>query len=87
MNKVGDEMIIDDDLKWRIEKLKSYGFIVGERDPNRNQAFAGRYMVAEPLDENSSHTTDDAGNGEWCIVGDDLSFLVGETISFFELND
>lgn len=77
-------MILDEEMQRRIEKLRSYGFIVGERDPNRNRAFAGRYMVAEPLEEGSPYPTDDASHGEWCLVGDDLPHLVMETISFFE---
>lgn len=39
--------------------LRSHGFVLGPRDPNRNKDFEGKFMVAEPMDDG------------WCIVGDD----------------
>ncbi len=67
------------------EKLKKAGFIVGDRDQNLNRAFSGRYMVAEVRDPDDPYPTDDAGDGRFCIVGDDLDALAREAATFFEL--
>ena len=67
----------------KIIALQSIGFIVGDRDPRRNTAFKGRYMVAQPCDE-SLLPTECAATGGWCVVGDDLRDLVDDTFSAFE---
>ena len=57
--------------------IASIGYYIGLRDPNRNKAFVGKFMICEELDEGPS---DDSSGGEWCIVGDDLEELV--TLSY-----
>jgi hypothetical protein len=59
----------------RMAELRASGLRVGLRDPQRNQAFSGRFMVAEPCDE-SVLPTSDAQHGGFCIVGDDLAELI-----------
>lgn len=63
--------------------LEDRGFIIGERDPNMNTAFAGRFMVAEPYE--AGHTQPDGmgGDGVWCVVGDDLAHLIETSADFF----
>lgn len=56
--------------------LQRAGFVVGGRDHNLNRRFPGAFMVAEPYPEGT--ISDDAGNGPWCIVGDNLAELVAE---------
>lgn len=68
----------------KAEYLRSKGFVVGDRDPNQNRAFAGRFMVAEEVTPNDLYPTDDAGDGRFCIVGDDLKALMEQTLCFFE---
>lgn len=69
----------------QVEILRKAGFLVGDRDPNMNRAFAGRFMVAEPLREGDPYPTDDASDGRFCAVGDDLDALAVHAVSFFEL--
>jgi hypothetical protein len=59
----------------RVLWLQSRGFVVGDRDPQLNRAFTGRYMVAGVYDT-SETPTDDGRNGPWCIVGDNVEDLV-----------
>lgn len=59
----------------RAKALEAEGFYIGPRDPNRNKAFQGEWMVAEDLDVGP---TDDASTGGFCIVGDDLDALVND---------
>src|SRR4051812_38497108 len=47
--------------------LRSYGFIVGDRDTDYKTAYPGAFMVRE----NAENTDDD-----WCVVGDDLNALI-----------
>lgn len=61
-----------------VVELKNMGWLVGERDPNMNRAFAGQFMVAEPLAEGDPYPTADASDGRFCIVGDDLEALARE---------
>jgi hypothetical protein len=61
--------------------LEEKGLIVGLRDPRRNTAFKGAFMVAEPIDE-SFLPTRGAERG-WCIVGDDLGELIDDTACHF----
>lgn len=56
--------------------LYSRGFYIGPRDPNRNTAFEGEWMVCgDPV---TPRSTEDASNGGYCIVGDDLDALIRE---------
>ncbi|WP_226554840.1 hypothetical protein [Celeribacter naphthalenivorans] len=61
-----------------INGLKEMGWIVGERDPNMNRAFEGKYMVAEQLQDGDPYPTDDASDGRFCLVGDNLDALAQE---------
>lgn len=63
------------DYSRKIDDLLNAGFFVGMRDINRNTAYTGRYMVCE--DENFQNT-EDAAEGGFCIVGDDMEALVNE---------
>lgn len=63
--------------------LEDMGFIVGRRDPRRNTAFRGAYMVAEPIDPAELPTV--CAGHEWCVVGDNLAELVETTFSAFAL--
>lgn len=63
-----------------IETLKSMGWHVGKRDPLMNRAFAGRFMVSEPLEEGDPYPTDDASDGRFCLVGDNLEALAAEAL-------
>jgi hypothetical protein len=60
--------------------------IVGNRDPNQNRAFQGRYMVAEPLQPDDPYPTDDAEDGRFCLVGDNLDALAAEAIWALDLD-
>lgn len=53
--------------------LHDCGYYIGPRDPNRNKAFHGAFMVCENI---SVGETEDAGSGGFCIVGDDLLGLI-----------
>lgn len=64
----------------QIADLKRWGFVVGERDPRLNRAFAGAFMVAESY-EDSQAPTDSGRDGPWCIVGDNLTALVEQAHS------
>lgn len=66
----------------RVHVLHRAGFYVGPRDPSRNTAFAGEWMVARSLEISD---TEDAGRGGFCIVGDDLPRMIEEAISLYEL--
>jgi hypothetical protein len=61
--------------KEKIEFLKSYGWLIGDRDPRLNTDYAGAFMVCEPFDD-SEVPTRDGSNGPWCVVGDDLDALI-----------
>lgn len=70
-------------IKKKIEVLRSAGFTVGERNPQVNRAFAGRFMVIEDH-EGGELPTDDGRNGPWAIVGDNLNALVQQAYDAFE---
>ena len=65
----------------KIAFLRSYGFVVGDRELRLNTNYPGQFMVAESYDENEL-PTEDGRNGPWCIVGDDLEALVDEGHDF-----
>lgn len=52
---------------YKAKYLEGQGFIVGVRAPTRNPAFAGKFMVADGMDDDG-----------YCIVGDDLAKLIDE---------
>lgn len=62
-------------LQAKIVELNRHGYYIGPRDPDRNSAFGGAFMVchAEVLDMAPSEDAADTG---FCIVGDDLTELV-----------
>ena len=66
-----------DVLRIKTECLEKLGYTVGKRDPRLNTRFAGAFMVVEQHDE-SELPTEDGSNGPWCIVGNDLKWLVEE---------
>jgi|JI10StandDraft_1071094.scaffolds.fasta_scaffold790149_1 hypothetical protein len=68
-----------------IERLIEAGFVVGDRDPKMNRAFSGRFMVAQPLDDGDPYPTDDASDGRFCIVGDNIDALAAEAARQFDL--
>jgi hypothetical protein len=68
----------------RIALLREHGFIVGPRDPLRNTAFLGRFMVAQPINA-AQLPTEAASDTAWCVVGDNLTELVDHTINAFNL--
>lgn len=70
----------------QITILRDGGFLVGDRDPGMNRAFSGRFMVAEPLGPDDPYPTDDASDGRYCVVGDNLAALAAATIEFFGLS-
>jgi len=53
--------------------LHAQGFYIGPRDPQRNRLHAGAWMICE---DTETGPTDDASEGGFCIVGDDLSELI-----------
>jgi hypothetical protein len=63
------------------KELQDAGWFVGKRDPKRNRAFRGKYMVCE--DPNYG-PTDDAREGGFCIVGDNLDSLIFEAYATLE---
>lgn len=60
------------------QALIDAGFFVGKRDPLRNTDFEGIWMVAEPLPDDVQRPTKNAGDGAYCIVGNDLEQLINE---------
>lgn len=60
--------------------LARNGYYIGPRDPKRNKAFDGSWMVCEQVD---AGPTDDAGTGGYCIVGDDLNDLI--SVAYFDI--
>ena len=70
----------------QIALLRGSGFLVGDRDPGMNRAFSGRFMVAEPPGPDDPYPTDDASDGRYCVVGDNLVALAAATIEFFGLS-
>ena len=68
----------------RIATMESYGFFVGERDPNRNRNFPGKFMVAQPVEEGDEYPSDDASDGGYCMVGDDFDELINESYEWVD---
>ena len=61
----------------KIVVLRSYGFIVGDRDPARNVEHPGKYMVLEADDDPEA----------WCVVGDSIEELVDEAMDLVSIYD
>lgn len=61
--------------------LYTRGYYIGPRDPLRNQAFEGEWMVCgDPVP--AVTPTDDAGSGGYCTVGDDLDALIRDAYNY-----
>lgn len=65
------------------ERLEAAGFYIGPRNPNRNRAFKGKYMVAQSNPPDL--VTDDARHGGFCVVGDDLDELIAHAALSLEI--
>ncbi len=72
---------LDLETAQRLGELIGRGFTAGRRDPRVNTAFQGAFMVIEPFDE-SQLPTEDASNGPWAVVGDDLAALINDAYNF-----
>ena len=59
-------------IEQKINELIELGYSVGGRNPKAKPGFEGRFMVADPLDDEDG----------FCIVGDELSELVDEAYAF-----
>jgi hypothetical protein len=59
----------------KAKTLLAIGFYIGPRDPQRNSAFEGKFMVCEDSSEGPS---EDASTTGYCVVGDNLDVLVDE---------
>jgi hypothetical protein len=71
-------------LEQKKKELTEHCWKFGKRDERLNTNYAGKFMVAEDFDEEDFELpTLDAGNGPWCIVGDDLDLLINEAYSIF----
>lgn len=68
-------MKTDSTLEDKATALFRIGYYIGIRDPARNSAFDGAYMVCADVTEGPS---EDASNTGFCIVGDDLKELIEE---------
>lgn len=77
MSDTGTPIELAVSLVEKRQRLESYGFTCGERDPRINTNYLGRWMVVESH-EDSELPTEDGSNGPWCIVGDDLDVLVNQ---------
>lgn len=73
--------------KSKVELLIDWGLIVGDRDHQRNTAFKGRFMVAEPISDPALLPTIDARRGGYCVVGDNLPALIETAFSWFGQED
>lgn len=65
----------------KTEFLESYGWTVGERNPQLHTDFLGAFMCVEPYEEEELPTKDGA-NGPWCVVGDNLEELIDAAYEF-----
>lgn len=61
--------------------LGECGFFVGARNPILNTKYPGRFMVLE-CPEDVTGPTEDGANGPWCIVGDDLPYLIATAFDY-----
>ena len=65
------------------QELEAHGFFVGKRDPKRNRAFKGEFMVCD-LEALKLPPSDDASTSGFCIVGNNLAALV---VDAYNLHD
>lgn len=81
---------VTEKLFWKIvgvnevEELKAMGLIVGDRDPNMNTNYDGKFMVAEPVKDGDPYPTVDAADGRFCIVGDDIDAIANIAYQHFK---
>jgi hypothetical protein len=76
-------------LQHKIHFLKSFGFTVGDRNPDLNTDFQGAKMVVEAtVDDIGDYDlpTADGSDGPWCVVGDDLNDLVDRAMDDYLLS-
>lgn len=64
-----------------VNHLQERGFYIGIRDPKRNKAFKGKWMVAEQVDIQIE--TDCADQGGYCVVGDDMNELIRDAAEHY----
>lgn len=65
----------------KAKALHGKGIFIGPRDPQRNSFYPGAFMVCEDTEAGPSEF---AGmGGGYCIVGDDLAFLITEAYYCF----
>lgn len=62
--------------------LEHHGFTIGDRDPGLNRHHKGKYMVHEHRNKRDKYPTDNAEYGPFCIVGDNIDFLIDEAYDF-----
>ncbi len=67
----------------RLKVLRAYGYYVGPRDPRLNTRYSGTWMVMEHATIAEAEAacdlpTESSANGPWCLVADDLRWLVQE---------
>ena len=68
-------MLMKETTLERAKSLYEAGYYMGPRDPDRNRAFEGSFMICENVNVG---VTDDASLGGYCIVGDDLDSLIND---------
>lgn len=66
----------------RVEAIRAAGLFIGERDPNMNKAFDGKWMVCAYLEARDPYPTDDAREGLFCIVGECPNALAEEAMVY-----
>lgn len=73
---------MDNNIQFMREAVEAAGLFVGERDPKRNKAYKGKFMVCE--NHGMGIESLNAGTGGFCIVGDDLEALITEAFQWIE---
>ena len=76
--------IPDPSIVGKINFLRNSGITVDLRDPKMNSAFKGKFMICNPLEEGDPYPTEDASDGRFCIVGNDLPSLLDDAISLLD---
>lgn len=64
-----------------VRYLQGLGLTIGDRDPRRNTAFNGKFMVAAPIAEHLLPT--ECARDAYCIVGDDIYALIATATAHF----
>lgn len=73
-------------LDQKVVYLQTHGFYAGPRDPKRNTAFEGAFMVCE-IETLDAPESRDAENTGYCVVGDNLAELVQEALAVNDFKD